>query len=138
MNVALNCQWPQLRTIDQAASALTRISPTTAMTVTSKLIENASGKSVRSHGGRKFPHWIGQGKLKPVPVPVWAGDFRAMAMAKYSGTMTTRAMIAMTSVSPQLTEPSREGRRRSRCAARATGGEVVTWVAIRDSLPVAG
>src|ERR1700751_777972 len=130
MNVALNCQWPQLRTIDHAASALTRISPTTAMTVTSRLIENASGKSVRSHAARKFPHWIGQGKLNPVPGPVWAGDFRAMAMAKYSGTMTIRETIAMTTVSPQLIRPPSGVRRRRALTRGAATGAVLTWVAI--------
>ena len=38
-------------------------------------------------------------------MPVWAGDFSAMAMAKYSGMMTIRETIAMMIVSPQLTRP---------------------------------
>jgi hypothetical protein len=45
----------QLRTIAHAASELTRISPVTAITVTSRLIENASGVLVRSQAARKFP-----------------------------------------------------------------------------------
>ena len=82
--------------------------------MTSRLIENASGVLVRSQAARKFPQWIGQGKLKPVPVPVWAGDFSAMAMAKYSGMRMIREQIAMMIVSPQLTRPPsgvRRGRR---------------------------
>src|ERR1700722_12448477 len=139
MNVARNCQWSQLRTMDQAASALTRISPVTAITVTRRLIANASGVSVRSHAARKFPHSSGQGKLKPVAGPVWAGDLSAMAMAKYSGTRTIRAQIARRIVSPQLTRmPSGRLRRlRGRIAGAATA-TVFTWVAIRDSLLGAG
>jgi hypothetical protein len=92
--------------------------------VISRLIEAASGVSVRSQAARKFPHWIGQGKLKPVPVPVWAGDFSAMATAKYSGRMTIRETIATMIVSPQLTRPpSGTGRvRRVRIRGAATTG----------------
>jgi hypothetical protein len=121
-----------LRTIAQAASELTKISPATAITVISRLIENASGVLVRSQAARKFPQCIGQGKLKPVPAPVWAGDFSAMATAKYSGMMTIREMSAMTIVSPQLTRPpSGMGRgRRVLVRGAAAAGGVVTWVAI--------
>ncbi len=70
---------------------------------------------------------------------VWAGDFSAMAIAKYSGMMTIRETIAMTIVSPQLTRPpSGMGRgRRVRTRGAATGA-VLTSVATRDSLPGAG
>ena len=139
MNVARNCQWSQLRTMDQAASALTRISPVTAITVTSRLIANASGVSVRSHAALKFPHCSGQGKLKPVPVPVCAGDFSAMAMAKYSGMRTIRETIARMIVSPQLIRTPSGMRRRLWTPVRgAATGAVVTWVAITDSLLGAG
>jgi hypothetical protein len=66
-----------------------------------------------------------------VPVPVWAGDFSAMAMAKYSGRRMIRETIAMMIVSPQLIRPPSGVRRRRRAPARgAATGAVVTWVAI--------
>jgi hypothetical protein len=67
-----------------------------------------------------------------VPAPVWAGDFRAMAMAKYNGMMTVREQIAMMIVSPQLTRPPSgmgRGLRRDPVRGAATTG-VLTWVAI--------
>ena len=74
-----------------------------------------------------------------MPVPVWAGDFSAMAMAKYSGMMMVREQIAMMIVSPQLTRPpSGTGRgRRVRIRGAATAG-VLTSVATRDPLLDAG
>src|ERR1700759_3667244 len=106
----------------------------------SRLIENARGVLVRSQAARKLPQWIGQGKLKPVPAPVWAGVFSAMAMAKYSGMMTVREQSAMMIVSPQLTRPPSgmgRGLRRGPICAGVTAG-VLTWVAIREPLPGAG
>jgi hypothetical protein len=131
--VARNCQWPQFRTIDHAASELMRISPTTAIDVISRLMPNASGVLVSSQAARKFPRCSGQGKLKPEPAPVWAGDFSAIATAKYSGRMIVSEQIATMIVSFQLTRPRSETRlRRRRVAIRGapvTTGSVT--VAIR-------
>jgi hypothetical protein len=63
-----------------------------------------------------------------------------MAMAKYSGMMMTREMIATTIVRPQLIRPPSGAGRvlRGRIRGAATTGVVLTSVAITDPLLDAG
>ena len=63
----------------------------------------ARGKFVATYAAAKFSQFIGFGQARPVPVPIWSGDFRAMATVKYSGSRTVREATSISAVSHQLT-----------------------------------
>jgi hypothetical protein len=121
-----------------AAAELKTIRPATVAAVMRNEMVNARGKFVRDHAVEKFSKCMGHGQLKPLPEAACSADLSAMAIVKYSGTITVSAHSSSNTVASQFGRPppssefSRRRRRAGVVTAAGPGG--VRLVAIRATL----